>query len=95
MWKTLPEEDQDSVISYVDGILITPRTRNQCIERTQTVLKIIEKMEFMVNPAKAQLCQDTVHSLGLELNSRGLCPNTSTIQMIQNQPVSEDVTTLE
>lgn len=67
MLDELTEDDCNHVLLYVDVILITSFTREECIERTVRVLHIIESTGFKINPQMVQFAQTTVKYLGLEL----------------------------
>lgn len=82
MLKSLSEKDNPAEISYVDNVLIIAIMKEQCLECTRTVLLIVERTGFEINPGKAQLCQTEVKNLGLNLSTKGRCPDAQHVELI-------------
>lgn len=90
MWEQLPSQDGNNVIAYVDEILITATSREECTDHTRTVLEIISQTGFKMNPTKAQLVRQTVKYLGLDLNPDGRSPDMQWVEL----PATIDASTL-
>ncbi|CAM4527541.1 unnamed protein product [Caretta caretta] len=88
MWEGMTESD--SVISYVDDILICTQTPEENLKVLDRVLQKIQETGFKVSLKKAQ----QVHYLGLTLGQEGCSPNQQRVELILNLPAPTDITAL-
>lgn len=90
----LDDCDKCNIISYVGIILVTGSTRKECLDRTKRALSVIECMGFKVSTAKAQLVQQSIKYLRLELRGDGRILNAQRADLVCKLPAPTDTTTL-
>lgn len=80
---------------YLDDVIISGRTKQECVERTERVLQRLREYGVKVNREKCQLFQSTVKYLGHEIDKDGLRPTADKIEAIRKAPRPSNVTELK
>ncbi|CAM5076475.1 unnamed protein product [Natator depressus] len=91
MWDQLPDLDKPWVTSYVDDILITAISQEECKHRTKLILGTVEKTGFKLSWNKAQLVQQEVEYLGTILEQEGCTIIKQTVEILSTLPKPVDV----
>ena len=75
-----------STACYLDDVLISGRTREECAENTDRVLERLRKHGIRVNSEKCKFFQKSVRYLGHEISSKGLQPTKQKIEAVLKAP---------
>lgn len=64
------------------------------LEILEVILKKIQEKGFLISPTKAQMLQQEVTYLGMELGIQVCCPDAGRIELISKLPGPPDITAL-
>ncbi|CAM4644117.1 unnamed protein product [Lepidochelys kempii] len=91
-WDKMP--NKDNIISYVDDLLMSTKTKEENLEILYQVLEKIKETGFKISPEKAQICQQQVNYLGVTLGQEGRSPDKQREELLQKLPAPPDISTL-
>ena len=87
-------ETFESLLVYLDDILVFYKTFSEHLSRLEMVFKRLEKYGLKINPAKCDFFKKEVHYLGHVVSEAGIKTNPRTVDRIQFWPVPQTETDL-
>jgi len=81
-----------SVICYLDDIIIFSKTFDEHVERLEEVFNRLEKAGFKLKPKKCSLFQKEVSFLGHIVSAEGVKTDPEKIEKVKNWPIPVNVT---
>ena len=76
---------------YLDDVIIYSRTFNEHLDRLEGVLQRIRESGLKLKPKKCHLLQEEVTFLGHVISSKGILPDPSNVQKLQDWPTPTKV----
>ena len=86
MDKAFGDLNFQSLLVYLDDILVFGSTFEETLQRLDTVLSRLTTLNLKVKPEKCQLFRTKVHYLGHIVSSQGSSPNPEKIRAVQEWP---------
>ena len=83
------------VCVFLDDILITGKSRGDCLQRTSAVLKRLQEAGLRVSEKKCKFCVDSVEYLGHRIDAEGCHPTKAKVRAIQSVPTPQNVSELK
>ena len=83
-----------SLLVYLDDILVFGSTEEQVLNRFEMVLQRLQGYNLKLKPEKCNLFQEKIRYLGHEVSSRGVRPDPGKIEAVQSWPVPKTETDL-
>lgn len=71
---------------YIDDVLIYGKSVEECLERFERVIQLIEKANLSLNLAKCEFLQDKINYLGYEISTAGVRPGDKKVQSVVDFP---------
>ena len=84
----------ESLLVYLDDILVFSKTFSEHLSRLEMLFKRLEKYGLKINPAKCDFFKKEVHYLGHVVSEAGIKTNPQTVDRIQSWPVPQTETDL-
>jgi transposase InsO family protein len=88
------EEIFESLLVYLDDILVFSETFGEHLSRLEMVFKRLEQYGLKINPSKCEFFKKEVHYLGHVVSEAGISTNPRTVDRIRCWPVPETETDL-
>ena len=82
------------VCVYLDDILVTGKTKEEHLQRLNTVLQRLQDAGMRLKKKKCEFMMNSVEYLGHSISAEGLRPTTEKVRAIKNAPPPENVTQL-
>ena len=79
----------DSILSYLDDILICSDSIESHVEKLKSVFGRLENAGLTIKPSKCKFFQERLIFLGHEISSKGIAPNNLKIKAVENFPKPE------
>ncbi|XP_048002638.1 uncharacterized protein LOC125239165 [Leguminivora glycinivorella] len=76
---------------YIDDLLIFGRTPDECLDRLEEVLQMLEEANLTLNLSKCSFLREKIDYLGYEISAEGVKPGEKKVQSVQNFPRPNDV----
>ncbi|CAG9122295.1 unnamed protein product [Plutella xylostella] len=86
MNKVLGSSRFTEATAYIDDVLIYGKSVEECLERLENVLKLIERANLTLNLAKCDFLQSQINYLGYEISVAGVRPGDKKIESVVNFP---------
>ena len=83
------------VCVFLDDILITGTSQDDCLQRTAAVLKKLQDAGLRVSEKKCKFCVDSVEYLGHRIDAEGCHPTEAKVRAIQSAPIPKNVSELK
>lgn len=77
--------------AYLDDILIYGKTIDECLERLEDVLRLLDNANLTLNLSKCEFLLDKIDYLGYEISSAGIRPGDRKIQSVADFPVPTNI----
>lgn len=81
----------DKATVYIDDLLIFGKTSDECIDRLEEVLILLEKANLKLNLSKCSFLHNVINYLGFEISSLGMRPGMTKIQSVIDFPRPDNV----
>jgi len=94
MDKIFGDQNFQTILTYLDDILVFGRTFDETLERLQMVLSRLKDNNLKVKPEKCQLFKEKLHYLGHLISKEGMAPDDEKVKAITNWPKPETDTQL-
>lgn len=94
MAKIFGDENFQTVLIYLDDILILGTTFGETLERWDMVLTRLSKFNLKVKPEKCQLFKEKLRYLGHHIPEKGISPEQGKIEAVMEWPVPKTETEL-
>ena len=76
----------DSILSYLDDILICSDSIESHCDKLKHVFERLEKAGLTIRPNKCRFFQENLIFLGHEISSKGIAPNNLKVKSVENFP---------
>ncbi|CAG9089257.1 unnamed protein product [Plutella xylostella] len=90
MHKVLGSARYSEATAYIDDVLIYGRDKDECLNRLENVLKLLEKANLTLNLSKCDFLSDKVDYLGYEISAAGIRPGDKKINSVTQFPRPTD-----
>ena len=77
----------DSILSYLDDILICSDSIENHCDKLKHVFERLEKAGLTIRPNKCRFFQENLIFLGHEISSKGIAPNNLKVKAVENFPM--------
>ena len=77
----------DSILSYLDDILICSDSIESHIAKLRSVFGRLENAGLTIKPSKCKFFQEKLIFLGHEISSRGIAPNNLKVKAVEDFPI--------
>ncbi|CAG9132567.1 unnamed protein product [Plutella xylostella] len=91
MNKLLGSARFNKATAYIDDILIFAKDADECLERLEEVLQLLDNANLTLNLAKCDFLRDKIDYLGYEISAEGVRPGEKKISCVLNFPRPENV----
>ncbi|CAG9138002.1 unnamed protein product [Plutella xylostella] len=91
MIKVLGSARYTKATAYIDDVLIYGRTMDECLDRLEDVLGLLEKANLTLNLSKCDFLKDRIDYLGYEISVSGVRPGDKKIQCVLDFPRPQNV----
>lgn len=78
-------------MAYIDDLLIYGKDPDECLDRLEDILKLIEKANLTLNLSKCQFLMEDIDYLGYQISSAGMQPGEKKIISVANFPKPSNV----
>ena len=89
MDKAFGDLNFQTLLVYMDDILVFGSTFEETLQRLETFLSLLFKLNFKVKPEKCQLFGKKVNYLGHVISNKGTSPNPEKVRGVCNWPRPE------
>lgn len=72
--------------AYIDDVLIYGKSVDECLERLERVMRLIEQANLTLNLSKCDFLQQRINYLGYEISVDGVRPGNKKIEAVTNFP---------
>lgn len=73
-------------MAYIDDVLVYGRDIDECLNRLEKILNLLEDAKLTLNLSKCQFLRDQIDYLGYEISAKGVRPGTKKIQCVLEFP---------
>lgn len=94
MNKVLGSARYSQATAYIDDVLIYGNCVQQCLERLENVLQLLQRANLTLNLAKCDFLKDKIDYLGYEISALGVRPGDKKVQSVIDFPRPSNVHTV-
>ncbi|XP_055716586.1 uncharacterized protein K02A2.6-like isoform X1 [Phlebotomus papatasi] len=88
-------KDEKGVLCYLDDIIIMGEDFNQCLRRTESVLKALNDYNVKINTEKCEWFKEKIDFLGQLISQDGIRPNPEKLTALKDAPRPKDLKELQ